>query len=178
MEVAPFPPARPCNKSRHGAIGNNGAMSALKDQLRAELTTSMKSRDALRTSTIRMLLAEINKAEVAGTSARDLTDNDVITVLATESKRRREAAQAFDEGNRPELAEKERAEAQIISEFLPEQLSAEELSELVTAAIHQTGASTMKEMGKVMGVVTPQTKGRADGAAVAAEVRRQLGSAQ
>lgn len=151
-------------------------MSALKDRLRAELTTAMKERDSLRSSTIRMVLTAITNAEVAGSEARELSDEDVISVLATESKKRREAAEAFDDGNRPELAQKERDEAAVIADFLPAQLGEDEIRELVAAAIEQTGAAGegMKAMGRVMGVVTPQTKGRADGAQVAAEVRRQL----
>lgn len=151
-------------------------MSALKDRLRAELTTAMKARDSLRASTIRMVLTSITNAEVAGSQARELSDDDVIGVLATEAKKRREAAEAFEAGNRPELAQKERDEARVIAEFLPAALSDEEVSALVAEAIASTGAASegMKAMGRVMGVVTPQTKGRADGAAVAAEVRRQL----
>lgn len=151
-------------------------MSALKDRLRAELTASMKARDTTRSSTIRMVLTAISNAEVAGAQARELTDEDVVAVLATETKKRREAAEAFDAGQRPELAQKERDEAAVIADFLPAQLSPEEITDLVAAAIEQTGAASegMKAMGKVMGVVTPQTKGRADGAQVAAEVRRQL----
>lgn len=153
-------------------------MSALKDRLRTELTASMKARDSLRSSTIRMVLAAITNAEVAGKQARELTDDDVIGVLATESKKRREAATAFEEGNRPELAAKERTEAEILAEFLPASLSDEDIRALIAEAIAATGSAGegMKAMGKVMGVVTPQTKGRADGAAVAAEVRRQLAS--
>ncbi|WP_293780650.1 GatB/YqeY domain-containing protein [uncultured Aeromicrobium sp.] len=151
-------------------------MSALKDRLRAELTTAMKARDSLRASTIRMVLTSIANVEVAGSRARELSDDEVIGVLATEAKKRREAAEAFEAGNRPELAQKERDEARVIAEYLPAALSDEEVSALVAEAIASTGAASegMKAMGKVMGVVTPQTKGRADGAAVAAEVRRQL----
>lgn len=151
-------------------------MSALKDRLRAELTAAMKARDSLRSSTIRMVLTSITNAEVAGTEARELSDDDVIGVLATEAKKRREAAEAFDAGQRPELAQKERDEAAVIAEFLPAALSEEEIAALVSEAIESTGAAGegMKAMGKVMGVVTPQTKGRADGAKVATEVRRQL----
>ena len=151
-------------------------MSALKDRLRAELTAAMKARDSLRASTIRMVLTSITNAEVAGSQARELSDDDVIGVLATEAKKRREAAEAFDAGARPELAQKERDEATVIAEFLPAALSDDEIRALVAEAIERSGAAAdgMKAMGKVMGIVTPQTKGRADGAAVAAEVRRQL----
>lgn len=151
-------------------------MAALKDTLRSELTASMKARDSLRSSTIRMVLAAISTAEVAGKEPRELSDDDVIGVLASEAKKRREAAEAFDAGKRPELADKERAEAGIIAEFLPSALSGDEIRQLVADAIADTGATSVKEMGRVMGVVTPQTKGRADGGAVAAEVKRQLAS--
>lgn len=151
-------------------------MSSLKDRLRTDLTASMKARDSLRSSTIRMILTAISNAEVAGKEARELSDDDIISILATETKKRREAAEAFDAGNRPELAQKERDEAVIIADYLPAALSNEEISELVKAAIEQTGADSLKQMGQVMGIVTPQTKGRADGAAVAAEVKRQLGA--
>jgi len=153
-------------------------MSALKDRLRDDLNTALKARDALRTSVIRMALAAITNAEVAGKEARELTDDDVLTVLSSEAKKRRESAAAFDEGNRPELAEKERSEAAILAEYLPAPLSDEEISAIVAETIEQTGAAGegMKAMGKVMGIVTGRTKGRADGGAVAAEVRRQLGA--
>jgi len=152
-------------------------MSALKDRLRQDLTTAIKARDEIRSSTIRMVLTAITNAEVSGKEARELSDDDVIGVLSTEAKKRREAATAFEDGGRAEMAAKEKAEAAVLADYLPEQLGAEEISTLVTAAIEQLGAAGegMKAMGKVMGVVTQQTKGRADGSAVAAEVRRQLG---
>ena len=153
-------------------------MSTLKDRLRTDLTAAIKARDELRSSTIRMVLTAITNAEVAGKEHRDLTDDDVIGVLSTEAKKRREAATAFEEGGRGESAAKERAEAEVIADYLPEALSADDVAAIVAAAVEQTGAAGegMKAMGKVMGVVQPQVKGRADGAAVAAEVRRQLGA--
>lgn len=157
--------------------GHNDAMSELKDRLRQDLTTSMKARDELRSSTLRMVLSAITNAEVAGKEARELSDDDVVGVLSTEAKKRREAATAFADAGRTELADKETAEAAVIAEYLPEQLDAEEISRIVSAAIAQTGAAGegMRAMGKVMGAVQPQVRGRADGGAVAAEVRRQLG---
>lgn len=151
-------------------------MSALKDRLRNDLTVAIKARDDVRSSTLRMVLTAITNAEVAGSEARELSDDDIIGVLSTESKKRREAAQAFADGDRAEMAEKERAEAAVIADYLPAQLGEDEIAEVVRAAIEQVGAEDegMRAMGKVMGVVTPQTKGRADGAVVAAEVRRQL----
>jgi len=153
-------------------------MSALKERLRSDLTAAIKSRDEVRSSTLRMVLTAITNAEVSGKEQRELSDDDIIGVLSTEAKKRREAATAFDDGGRLEMAEKERAEAVVIADYLPAQLSSDEISALVAAAIEQTGAAGegMRAMGKVMGVVTPQVKGKADGGAVAAEVRRQLGS--
>ena len=153
------------------------AMSALKDRLRQDLTTAIKARDEVRSSTIRMVLSAITNAEVAGKVARELSDEDVVGVLSTEAKKRREAAQAFADGGRAEMAAKEQAEAAVIADYLPAQLTEEEIRDLVAEAVASTGAAGegMRAMGKVMGVVTPRTKGRADGGAVAAEVRRQLG---
>jgi uncharacterized protein YqeY len=94
-------------------------MAAMKDKIRADLTAALKARDSLRAGTLRMVIAAISNAEVAGKEARELTDDDVIGVLTSESKKRREAAEAFDAGNRPELAEKERAEAAVLAEYLP-----------------------------------------------------------
>ena len=152
-------------------------MASLKDRLRADLTASMKARDELRSSTLRMVLTAITNAEVSGKQARVLSDDEVTGVLASERKKRRESAVAFDSADRPELAAKERAESAIIAEFLPEPLSAAEVEALVTAAIDDLGVRDdgMRAMGRVMATVTPQVKGRADGGAVAAEVRRQLG---
>ncbi len=152
-------------------------MSQLKDRLRTDLTAAIKARDEVRSSTLRMVLTAVTNAEVAGKVQRELTDEQVVEVLASEAKKRREAAIAFDDGGRSEMAAKERAEAKVLADYLPEQLSVEEISRIVSEAVERTGAADegMKAMGKVMGVVQPQVKGRADGAAVAAEVRRQLG---
>ena len=153
-------------------------MSSLKDRLRSDLTTAIKGRDEVRSSTLRMVLTAITNAEVAGKESRELSDDDVIGVLSSEAKKRREAATAFEEGDRPEMAAKEKAEAAVLADYLPEQLSAEDVAAIVSAAVAQVGAAGegMRAMGKVMGVVQPQVKGRADGGAVAAEVRRQLGA--
>ncbi|HEY7042714.1 MAG TPA: GatB/YqeY domain-containing protein [Nocardioidaceae bacterium] len=151
-------------------------MAELKDRLREQLTASMKARDELRSSTLRMVLTAITNAEVSGKQARELTDDDVTTVLSSEAKKRREAATAFEDAGRSELAAKERAEAAIIGEFLPEQMTAAEIAELVTATIADLGVAGegMRAMGRVMGALAPQIKGRADGGAVSAEVRQQL----
>ena len=152
-------------------------MSDLKDRLRTDLTASMKARDALRSSTLRMLLTSITNAEVAGKEQKELSDDDIVGVLSTEAKKRREAADAFEAAGRADSAEKERAEAVIIADYLPEQIDDAEISRLVSETIGSLGVAGdgMRAMGKVMGALQPQVKGRADGAAVAAEVRRQLG---
>jgi uncharacterized protein len=148
----------------------------LKERLRTDLTAAMRSRDKVRSGTIRMVLAAVQEAEVAGKEARQLSEEQVLDVVVREARKRREAQQAFADAGRPELAEKEQAEAAVLADYLPQAMSADEVAAVVRAAIEQTGAAElgMKGMGKVMGVVTPQTKGRADGGAVAAEVRRQL----
>lgn len=153
-------------------------MATLKDRLRADLTTAIKARDEVRSSTLRMVLTAITNAEVAGKVQVELSDDDIVGVLSTEAKKRREAATAFDDAGRTEMAEKERSELGVIADYLPAQLDDAEIADIVTRAVEQTGAAGegMKAMGKVMGVVQPQVKGRADGAAVAAEVRRQLGA--
>ena len=132
-------------------------MSALKDRLQADLTTSMKSRDELRSATLRMVLTAVKTEEVAGKTARELDDAEVVTVLNREAKKRREAAEAFDQGGRPERADRERAEGEVIAGYLPAQLSDDEISSLVAAAIAETGASGPQAMGQVMKAVTPNT---------------------
>jgi len=148
----------------------------LKERLRTDLTAAMRGRDKVRSGTIRMVLAAVTEAEVAGSEARALSDEQVLDVVVREAKKRREAREAFTAAGRPELAEKEQAEADVLADYLPQSLTPDEVAAVVRAAIEQTGAAElgMKGMGKVMGVVTPQTRGRADGGAVAAEVRRQL----
>jgi uncharacterized protein YqeY len=150
-------------------------MSPLKDQLQADLTTAMKARDELRSATLRMVLTAVRTEEVAGKTARQLDDAEVVTVLGREAKKRREAAEAFEQGGRPESAARELAEGEVIATYLPAQLGDDELRDLVAAAIGETGASGPQAMGQVMKVVTPKTAGRAEGGRVAAEVRRQLG---
>lgn len=152
-------------------------MSELKDRLRADLTAAIKGRDELRSSTLRMVLTAVTNAEVSGKLARELGDEDILGVLTSEAKKRREAAEAFADAGRDEQAAKERAEAAVIADYLPEQLTAEEIAALVSEAVASTGAAGegMRAMGKVMGVLQPQVKGRADGGVVAAEVKRQLG---
>lgn len=147
---------------------------SLKETLRGDMTAAMKARDELRTATLRMALTAVTNEEVAGKQARELSDDDIVKVLAREAKKRREAATAFDDANRPELAERERAEGEVLADYLPQQLDDAEIAALVSAAIAQTGASDAKAMGQVMKVVQPKVAGRAEGGRVAAEVRRQL----
>jgi uncharacterized protein YqeY len=147
----------------------------LKERLRSDLTAAMKARDEVRVATLRMALTAVSTAETAGDAHRDLSDDDVMGVLTRETKKRRESAEAFDGAGRTELAERERAEQAVLAEYLPAQLSDEELTGMVAAAIAETGASSPKQMGQVMKVVQPRVAGRADGRRVSGEVKRQLG---
>ena len=151
-------------------------MAGLKDRLRTDLTASMKARDEVRTRTLRMVLTSVSNEEVSGT-AHELSDDDVLRLIAREARRRREAAEAFEAAGRADQAEAERAEGEVLSAYLPAQLPDEELTALVASAIAETGAVGLPAMGKVMKAVTPQVAGRAEGGRVAAEVRRQLGTA-
>lgn len=134
----------------------------------------MKARDELRRATIRMTLSAITGEEVSGSSARDLSDDEVLRVITREAKKRREAADAYDSAGRPELAERERAEGDVLAGYLPAALTPDELTALVTDAIAEAGATQPREMGSVMKLLQPRTSGRADGKAVSDEVRRQL----
>ena len=149
-------------------------MAELKDRLRADLTAAMKARDEVRTRTLRMALTSVTNEEVAGDSARDLSDDEVLRLLAREAKRRREAADAFEAAGRTDQAAAERAEDRVLAEYLPAQLSDAELAALVAEVISETGASGMSAMGQVMKAVTPRVAGRAEGGRIAAEVRRAL----
>lgn len=153
-------------------------MTSMKDRIQGDLTTAMKSRDEVTSSTLRMVLTAITNEEVAGKSARVLTDEDVVTVLGREAKKRKEAAEAYDSANRPELAERERAELAVIEAYLPEQLSEGEVRAIVDAAVAHVaagGATGGAAMGQVMKIVQPQVKGKADGGQVAAMVKASLG---
>jgi uncharacterized protein YqeY len=149
-------------------------MASLKQQLRDDLHTAMREHDELRTATIRMVLTAITNEEVAGSTARELSDDEVQAVLRREAKKRREAATAYADGGRPERAERESAELSVVETYLPTQLDDAELAELVRAAIADTGAVGPRAMGPVMKAVQPRVAGRADGGRVSAEVRRQL----
>jgi hypothetical protein len=151
-------------------------MATLKERLRTDLSASMKARDTVRTRTIRMALTAVSNEEVAGKTARELSDDEVIAVLTKEAKKRRDAAEAFAGAGRDDRAAAERAEGEVLAGYLPAQLSDEDLAGIVAAAISETGAAGMSAMGQVMKAVRPQVAGRAEGARVAAEVRRQLGA--
>ncbi len=156
----------------------NAVMSQIKDQLKDDLTAAMKSRDQLTAATLRMALTAITNEEVAGKEARSLSDDDVITVLGREAKKRREAAEAYDAADRPELAERERAELGVLARYLPQAMGEDELSAIVAAAVAEVssaGVTGGAAMGAVMKLVTPQVKGRADGGQVAALVKAGLG---
>jgi uncharacterized protein YqeY len=150
--------------------------STLKERLRSDLTDAIKGRDKVRSGTIRMVLTAITEAEVAGSEAIELSDQQVLDVVIKEAKKRREAEEAYANAGRTELAEKEHAESEVLADYLPRQLTEAEIAALVADAIATTGAAElgMRAMGKVMAKVTPKTKGRADGSVVAAEVKRQL----
>ena len=150
-------------------------MAAMKDRLRGDLTAAMKARDEVTVRTLRMALTSVTNEEVAGRSARELSDDEVLAVLTREAKRRREAADAFAAAGRDEQAAAERAEGAVLDAYLPAQLTDAELGDLAAAAIEETGASGPRAMGQVMKVLTPRVAGRAEGARVAAEVRRRLG---
>jgi uncharacterized protein YqeY len=149
-------------------------MGELKDRLQTDLTASMKARNELRTSTLRMVLTAIGNEEVAGKAARSLSTDEELKVLAREAKKRREAAEAFRSGGAAERAERELAEEQVLSDYLPAQLSDDELAALVAEAVQESGASGPQAMGAVMKAVGPKVAGRAEGGRVAAAVRAAL----
>lgn len=154
-------------------------MAELKDRLRTDLTVAMKRQDKLRTATLRMLLAAIQSEEVAGKQARELTDEDVLKVLARESKKRGEAAEIYTQNGRGELAAEEHAEARIIDEYLPTPLNDAEVADVVDTAIAQVAESigerpSVKQMGLVMKAATQIAAGKADGARLSAAVRDRL----
>jgi uncharacterized protein YqeY len=152
-------------------------MTNLKEQLHTDLTAAIKAKDSLTSGTLRMVLAAITNEEVSGKEARVLNDQDMIAVLNREAKKRKEAATAYDEAKRPELADKERAELRIIQAYLPAALSDEDLAKIIANAVAEVAASGTtgpSAMGAVMKLVSPQVSGRADGGAVAAAVKSAL----
>lgn len=154
-------------------------MGELKDRLRADLSTAMKAKDTTTVSTIRMALSAVSTAEVAGDAARELSDDEVLTVITKEAKKRREAAEAFAGAGRTELADKERAEGEVLARYLPTQLGDDELTALVAEAVAQVEGELgqrpeQRQMGQVMKAVQPRVAGRADGSRVAAAVKAAL----
>ena len=154
-------------------------MAELKGRLRADLTSAMKSQDKLRTATLRMVLAAIQTEEVSGKQARELTDDEVVKVLARESRKRGEAAQIYVSNGRGELAANERAEASVIDDYLPTQLNDDELANVVETAIAEVAEEIgerpgMRQMGQVMKAATAIAAGKADGARISAFVKDQL----
>jgi uncharacterized protein YqeY len=147
---------------------------SFKARLQSDLTDAIRERDGVRSSTLRMVLTAVSNAEVAGKEHRDLTDDEVMAVVVKEAKKRREAADAFMGAGRTELAEKEQAELACLEGYLPKQLSDEEIDAVVAEAVAATGASGMKDMGKVMGVVKPKIGDQAEGGRVAAAVKKAL----
>lgn len=147
----------------------------LKDKLQGDLKEAMMARDELRLSTIRMLKSAIQYHEIQkGGAGYEATDEDVLEVIGREVKKRRESIEMFEKGGNQESADKEQKELEILQTYLPEQMGEEEIRKLVKDAIAQTGASTPQDMGKVMGVLMPQTKGKADGSLVSKIVKEEL----
>ena len=147
---------------------------SLKEKLQNDLTAAMRSRDEVKSSTIRMVLTAIKNEEVSGKEARDLTDAEIITVLSREAKKRREAAEAFEQAGAADRAAAEKAEGVVIAEYLPKQLSESEIKELITAAIAETGAAGPAQMGLVMKSLQPKIAGKADGGLVSGLVKAAL----
>jgi uncharacterized protein YqeY len=147
---------------------------ALKEKLQSDLTASMRARDELRSGTIRMVLTAIKNEEVSGKEARELSDGEVIQVLSREAKKRREAAEAYEQAGAKDRAATEKAEGVIIAEYLPEQLSETEIKDLIAAAIAETGAAGPQQMGLVMKSIQPKIAGRADGGLVSSLVKAAL----
>lgn len=140
-------------------------MAGLKEKINNDLKESMKSGNALKTSTLRMLKSEITKLEVSG-AKKEATDEDIVKIVKKLIKQRNEASRQYQKGNRPELAEKEKKEAEMLEEYLPEQLSVDELKKIIKETIHEVEAESMTDVGKVMQAVMSKTKGTADGTTV------------
>ena len=155
-----------------GATPEEPLPVTLADQIQVSLTAAIRSQDALRRDTLRMVSASAYNAEKA--ARRPLTDDEYLAVLTREVKTRRESVEAYERGGRQDLADRERAEIAIISEFLPQPLAEAELQAMVVAAIDETGASSARDLGRVMAVLTPRTRGRADGKIVSGLVAQEL----
>lgn len=148
---------------------------SIKETLQSDLTEAIRSRNELHAATIRMVLTAITNEEVSGKSARVLTDAEIITVLSRESKKRREAAEAFAAGDRQDRADREKAEGEVIALYLPAQLGEAELAQMINEAIAESGAAGPSGMGAVMKLLQPKIAGKADGATVSAAVKAALG---
>ena len=149
----------------------------IKNKLQADLNTAIRGRDEVTSSTIRMLLTAITNEEVAGKEKRELKDEEIITVLSREAKKRREAAEAFEAAGRADKAAMEKSEGEVIAKYLPEQLSDADLQKMIDEAIAATGATGATgpaDMGKVMGALKPKIAGKADGATVSNLVKAAL----
>ncbi|MGY0068799.1 GatB/YqeY domain-containing protein [Streptomyces sp. QTS137] len=152
-------------------------MTTLKSKLHDDLNVAIRERDELSSSTLRLTLTAITKEEVAGTEKRELSDDEVLKVITREAKKRREAADAFAQGGRPEQAEREKAEGELLARYLPQQLSDDELNAIVAQAVEEakaSGAQGPRAMGAVMKIVNPKVAGQAEGGRVAAAVKKSL----
>ncbi|GAA4917130.1 hypothetical protein LX16_3953 [Stackebrandtia albiflava] len=149
-------------------------MSTLKAQLESDMTAALKSRDELVLNTLRMTLTAVRNAEVAGKTARELSDDEVLKVIAKQAKQRKEAAEAFDAGDRPEQAARERAEEAVLAGYLPQQLSEEEVTVVVDQVLTEGGFTEARQMGQAMKAVQAKVAGRADGKLVAGLVKARL----
>jgi len=153
-------------------------VNTLKERLRADLTAAMKAREELIRDTLRMTLAAVMTAEVSGAQARELSDDQVLAVIRREVKKRQESAETYRGAGRPELADRELAEAGVLAHYLPKQLDDDAVRALVTAAISETGASGPRDMGKAMGLAKQSAGAAVDGKRLSAEVNRQLRSSE
>lgn len=155
-----------------------GGMSELKEQIRTDMTAAMKAREKDRTGALRMLLSAITAEETASKARHELTDADVLKVIAREIKKRKESAEVYTEAGRTELAEQERTEAEILAVYLPAQLDDAEVAAIVEAAIAEVvaveGEATMKHMGQIMKIATEKAAGQADGKRLSTAVRAAL----
>lgn len=147
----------------------------LEAKINEELKLAIKSGDKIRLETLRSLRAGIIEFNKSG-AEREMNEEDEMKILKTNAKRRRDAIDLYEKGNRPELAEKEKAELAVIEEFLPEQMGEEEMGVIINKIIEDTGAAGMQDMGKVMGVAMKELKGKADGGLVKNIVQKILGS--
>ncbi len=146
-----------------------------KKDLQSQLKESMMAKDTEKTSVLRMLISAITYYEIQkGGAGYEANDEDVLTVIQKEAKQRKDSISEYEKANRQDLADKEKSELKMLQEYLPKQLSEEEIKELVKQTISQTGASNIQDLGKVMGQLAPQTKGKADGAVVSRIVREEL----